>query len=258
MKYGIVIVPVVDLRKRGWFSSERASQALFGTPVQIHSSRLNYIRITLPEGYSGWVNQRHIVQVSHAKWNNYIDLPKERVRKSILKIRFGNKPVEPHRLFFGTEVAVSHKKNGAVFYHPQGLYLPIQDHALIPRTMEPTAAAIVKTATRFVGVPYLWGGITPCGFDCSGLVQAVYRMHGIELPRDSKQQAKVGEKIERDKLEKGDLLFFKGHVAICGDEGTIVHATSSRGMTVIESLDKNHPNYRKDLDTGFLFGRRVL
>jgi cell wall-associated NlpC family hydrolase len=97
------------------------------------------------------------------------------------------------------------------------------------------AALAVETATRYVGTPYRWGGSTPAGFDCSGFVQFVFREQGIELPRVSRDQARVGEArpASLDDLAPGDLLFFAqgsptvDHVAIYAGDGRIVHASRS-------------------------------
>jgi cell wall-associated NlpC family hydrolase len=115
----------------------------------------------------------------------------------------------------------------------------------------------VATAVRFLGVPYLWGGITPYGFDCSGLVKTVFGFHGITLPRDSADQRSAGFDVARSSLRPGDLLFFPGHVAIiCGGK-EFVHASASRGMVAIDSFDPGAPNYREDLDNEFEFARRI-
>ncbi len=258
MKYGIIQTPVTDLHKKPEFYGERLSQALFATLVTIHSQRNGYVRVTLPEGYSGWANINHVCIISQVEWRKYQKSPKAFIASTEVSVRDEKGLTEPYKLFFGTELAFSKRKSGLVFLHPSGDYSPDKATVILRKSLKPAAGSIIKMAKRFLGVPYLWGGITPYGYDCSGLVQIVYRMHGVELPRDSSRQMKVGEKIPRAELRKGDLLYFKGHVAISLGGDNIIHASGTRGMTVIESLNRDDTLYRKDLDEGFLLGRRVI
>lgn len=93
---------------------------------------------------------------------------------------------------------------------------------------------------RFSGAPYLWGGITPWGADCSGMVQTAFAARGVSLPRDSSQQAEAGAAVDLDETREGDLLFFTEttgritHVAFAGDRDTLVHSTLSCGGFIVE------------------------
>lgn len=122
--------------------------------------------------------------------------------------------------------------------------------ALEPGKVPELRERLVARARSFLGVPYLWGGTNGDGFDCSGLVWAVYRLDGLRIPRSSREQWEQGQPVERARLQKGDLLFFatgaKGqvsHVGLYAGGGRFVHA-SRQGSTIREeSLDS--PYFRE-------------
>lgn len=95
-----------------------------------------------------------------------------------------------------------------------------------------------EVAERFLGAPYQWGGRESLGLDCSGLVQQALYACARACPRDSDQQAELGAPVERNALERGDLVFWKGHVAIITGDNAIVHANAHHMMVAREALDQ--------------------
>jgi hypothetical protein len=128
--------------------------------------------------------------------------------------------------------------------------------------------AISATAVEyFIGTSYQWGGVTPWGADCSGLVQSVFALHGVQLPRDAWQQARAGQEAGTDllNLQVADLLFFSDradghvtHVAISLGDRRIVHLALGRGGYAVEQLDDATDPYIRKLRARFLFARRIL
>lgn len=119
-----------------------------------------------------------------------------------------------------------------------------------PPTPEPIPIGeqIVATAKQYLGVPYVWGGTTPDGFDCSGLVQYVYAQYGITLPRTSYTQANEGREVLRDELRAGDLVFFANdngvhHVGIYTSNGQFIHAPQSGDVVKISNLSERDDYY---------------
>jgi len=142
-------------------------------------------------------------------------------------------PIET--LVMGTTLIVT-RQDGAFAVTCEGWYLPQQHVGGIDRH----AGDFVAVAERFVGTPYLWGGKSSLGIDCSGLVQVSLNAAGTGCPRDSDmQQDALGRALdpaESKNLRRGDLIFWKGHVAIARDATSIVHANAHHMATAIEAI----------------------
>lgn len=129
-----------------------------------------------------------------------------------------------------------------------------------PAKEAPGAETLLETAVQFLGVPYVWGGVSPNGFDCSGFTNAVYAKHGYDLPRVSRDQFKVGVEISRSGLVAGDLLFFSqqpgrgkiSHVAIYVGDQVFIHAARGKAKVTYDRLTSNYYSKR------FRGARRML
>jgi gamma-D-glutamyl-L-lysine dipeptidyl-peptidase len=144
------------------------------------------------------------------------------------------------------------------------------DYAAWKAARQPTAENIERTARKFIGRPYLWGGNSPKGFDCSGFTKTVFQLNGIDLMRDSSQQARQGVEVSLDgdlsQLKRGDLLFFRRrsrrggpervvHVGIYLGDKLFIHSSE---WVHISSLDPNLPIRDEDRIRTLLRARRVL
>ncbi len=121
---------------------------------------------------------------------------------------------------------------------------------------------ICALAKSFLGTPYIWGGKSPKGFDCSGLVQKVFGLVEIDLPRDSKDQFLIGTEINKNEIKQGDLVFFTennssqiSHVGIALNKTDFIH---SSGWVKINSFDKNKSNFAPNLNDWFAGAKRIF
>lgn len=251
-EYGWIRTTVVHLRREPNDRAERVSQLPIFTAVEIiEEAQRGWVKVRGPDGYEGWVKN---AQLQPGK----LPSPTWKVRAPWVQVRLARGPgilglLPLDARFLGRE------QGGRVWLRwPTGELGWVPKSAVLPVDWQGTIKALLRTARRLVGAPYLWGGTTPFGFDCSGFVQRLFHfVFNVWLPRDSRDQQRVGERIPRlPELQPGDLVCFPRHVALWLGNGEIVHASGRLGQVAVTDLSLDEP-YSQELRNNFLFGVRI-
>ena len=217
--WGVIYNSVADLRSKPAYSSEMVSQVLMGMPVRILDKSGSWRRIQTPEGYIGWMSGS-VHKLKHAELQAYLAKPKiviiaqyaksystaDTQSQSISDIVIGNiLTVDGEEKDF---YKVTYPDGREAFVEKQNA----QEVDSWLSKIDLSGESIVQTAKQLMGVPYVWGGTSSKGLDCSGFTKTVYWLHGIVTARDASQQIKYGVEIDRvgnfDDAQKGDLVFF--------------------------------------------------
>jgi len=275
-KYGLINVSVANLREQPKHNAELVTQALLGTPVILLKENRGWYLIQTPDKYIAWTNSSCLERINQAQLETW---------KSAQKIIYLNtygfslNPETSTRvsdLVTGNVLILEHENNDnwEVAY-PDGRQAIIakSEAAEIQSWKENiviTENSITKASKELMGVPYLWGGTSTKGLDCSGFTKTVYLLHGYIIPRDASQQVHEGELIdsERDfsKLKVGDLLFFGKknddqservvHVGLWLGNNQFIHASGDVHISSMDSLDENFDsyNYKRYLRTKRIIG----
>jgi hypothetical protein len=270
----VVRAAVAPLHAEARVSSPQTSQALAGQILLVHEEQGDWLRAAGVDGYRGWVHRGYVepaagdssleVEIAERQqpWD---DAPLPALVRAVnpavprvslgCRVRVGRGPARA--LPLGAGVGAEEQRGDGEIVARAGLGGPF------PRDPERVANTAVE---HFAGTSYQWGGVTPWGADCSGMVQSVFRLHGVELPRDAWQQAMTGDDAGTDiaAARVGDLLFFTDredrritHVGIALGASRMVHLALGRGGYAVDRLDAEGDDYARRLAGRFVLARRI-
>lgn len=226
MDYGISNLSLVPLRAEASDASEMVTQVLYGEHFKVLEIRKKWSRIRLAfDKYEGWIDNKQYLNIAE---EDYLDFEGKELKLSSDLVDFVT--ASDNQLFsicLGSNVSASH--------YLTHLFEGKSISAILPKEH------LIETALLYLNTPYLWGGKSPFGIDCSGFTQMVYKLNGYKLLRDASQQATQGEALSFiEESEPGDLAFFDNeegkitHVGIIMKDNYIIHA---HGKVRIDRLD---------------------
>jgi hypothetical protein len=214
-------IGVADIRTEPRFESERDSQVIYGEDFMILEEMGQFTRIRTEDGVTGFMKSFLITEGENRKYKL-----KQFFDAGQIKLPFGS-------LLSDDDVSV--------FKIPEEAITDLNDNNF----------SVTDLAIKFLGVPYLWGGTSDFGFDCSGFVQRLYRFTGKLLPRNSDQQRDFCETVDSfDNALPGDLVFFRGHVGLYLGHGKMIHANGHSASVSIDDLFDGG-DYAKELSSIF-------
>ena len=242
MDYGVCILSVVPLRGEASERSEMVSQLLFGDTYEILEIADNWLKIKTTDcDYEGWLNVKYHLPLTNQQFAD-IQLVEKFVTRDIVTqvTELGKQQSFP--VFMGSSLPFPDAEHRFCLGNAQF------DLSTIP-TRQPNFAglqerqtAMLQFAMSFLRTPYLWGGRTPAGIDCSGFTQLIYKSIGVSIPRDASQQVDLGTVLDFvSEAAVGDLAFFQNaegrivHVGMVCAPGKIIHAS---GQVRIDTLDE--------------------
>ena len=275
--YGVINVSVADVRMGAGYAAEMGTQLLLGAPVQVLQHD-DWWRIKSAEGYVAWTTGSAFIRMTKDDFNKWIT-----AKKIIFTDDYGfgyENPDEKQQrvsdLVFGNMLKLE-ADNGRFYKvsYPDGRIAYVLKSQSKPyeewlTSVKLTEESILEKALSLKGIPYMWGGTSVKGMDCSGFTKTVMLMHGIILMRDASQQVKTGIPVDisngYENLRPGDLMFFGKkaqdgkkerirHVAFYKGDKEFVHAS---GYIRINSLDSTKANYDELNTREFVRASRVI
>jgi hypothetical protein len=282
--YAIVKVSVANLRSNARNAAELSTQALLGMPLKVWDNgpsprERGWYQVQTPDQYIAWTDAGAIQLMTKADFEQW-----QSAEKIIYTRPFGFVYSEPGKrsqtvsdiVAGNTLMLIGENRQYFQVRYPDGRtgYVPKREAQRFDRwkeTAKPTEETLVSTAKSLMGIPYLWGGTSVKGMDCSGFTKTVYLLNGQQLSRDASQQVNEGELIETPnktfaQLKSGDLLFFGEtatahkpervvHVAMWIGNNEFIHAS---GHIRVTSVDPTAPNFDAYELNRFLRAKRVM
>jgi hypothetical protein len=231
MEYGICNLSVIPLRAEASDSSEQVSQVLFGETFEVTEWTANWAKIvTSFDNYTGWIGRLQFTMLGHLAYKRIKQTPPPLTRRAVTQA------------WKITDNSILYLPIGSSLSFLEGTTCRIGDEKFEIIGEIGERENMVITATSFLNAPYLWGGRTHFGIDCSCFTQAVFRAHGINLLRDASMQVEHGAVLNSlQEARLGDLAFFENsegkivHVGIMLNNERIIHAS---GKVKIDAIDE--------------------
>ena len=277
-QHAVVTVSVGNMRSNHRYTADLVTQVIMGMQVRVLKQRGNWYYIQAPNDYLGWIHSGALELMTGSELRKWENTP-----KIIVTELYGIVRENPHtnalpisNAVIGSIMSVRGTSGG--WYEvtlPNSHYGYIEqsiseDYSIWKENTQLTGESIEATAKQFLGIPYLWGGTSVKGFDCSGFTKIVFLLNGMELQRDASQQVHMGEHVDPGEnfsdLNKGDLVFFGQeetdeqperivHVGIYLDDGEFVHGTST---VRIDSFFPDADNFNEYELNRFVRARRLI
>ncbi len=213
-EHGITIYNLVPIRAEASHKSEMVTQLLFGDTYEVLSQENNWVKIKIDfDDYIGWLDVK-----LHHKLLKFVP---NCITSQVALVEGQTRSYIPAGCFLElNEISKILSINGQEYLINDG-YHSLKESVSIDE--------VIKTAKTYLGVPYLWGGKTHFGIDCSGFIQQIFKINGYKLKRDAYQQAEIGLEVSFESSKKGDIAFFGDaekvtHVGLILDDYNIIHA----------------------------------